>query len=62
MTDEQSPNSIKIRLFHQKDAEQIARLFHQTVREVNISDYSLLQVKAWAPDDIYFRDWINVCL
>ncbi|NJO27220.1 MAG: GNAT family N-acetyltransferase [Richelia sp. SL_2_1] len=61
MTDKQSPNSIKIRLFNQQDAEQIARLFHQTVREINISHYSLLQVKAWAPDDIYFRDWINVC-
>ncbi|WP_416350930.1 GNAT family N-acetyltransferase [Rivularia sp. UHCC 0363] len=56
-----SPISMKIRLFNKQDAEQIARLFHQTVREVNISNYSVNQVKAWAPDDIYFRDWINVC-
>ncbi|MBE9216560.1 GNAT family N-acetyltransferase [Plectonema cf. radiosum LEGE 06105] len=61
MTDHQSANLIKIRLFNQQDAEQIARLFHQTVREVNVRDYSVLQVKAWAPDDIYFRDWISVC-
>ncbi|MGB3649724.1 MAG: GNAT family N-acetyltransferase [Rivularia sp. (in: cyanobacteria)] len=52
---------IEIRLFDKQDAEQIARLFHQTIREVNINDYSLNQVKAWAPDDIYFRDWVSVC-
>ena len=54
-------NSIKIRLFNREDAEQIVRLFHQTIREVNISDYSVNQVKAWAPDDIYFKDWANIC-
>ncbi|MEO1186329.1 MAG: GNAT family N-acetyltransferase [Cyanobacteria bacterium J06636_27] len=48
-------------LFEKQDAEQIAKLFHQTVREVNINDYSLSQVKAWAPDDIYFRDWVSIC-
>ncbi len=55
------PSKMNIRLFNKQDAEQIARLFHQTVREVNICDYSLNQVKAWAPDDIYFRDWVTVC-
>ncbi|BAY83755.1 hypothetical protein NIES267_32460 [Calothrix parasitica NIES-267] len=54
-------NSIDIRLFQKQDAEQIAKLFHQTVRKVNINDYSINQVKAWAPDDIYFRDWVNLC-
>ncbi len=57
----QVPNSIVIRLFEKQDAEQIAILFHQTVREVNINNYSMNQVKAWAPDDIYFRDWVGVC-
>ncbi len=52
---------MNIRLFHQQDTEQISQLFHQTVREVNIKDYSINQVKAWAPDDIYFRDWVSVC-
>jgi len=55
------PNSIKIRLFNKQDTEQIAQLFHETVREINISDYSANQVTAWAPDDIYFRDWASVC-
>ncbi|BDA67389.1 hypothetical protein RIVM261_081500 [Rivularia sp. IAM M-261] len=53
---------MKIRLFQVQDAEQIARLFHDTVREVNICDYSLEQVEAWAPDNINFRDWAKACL
>lgn len=52
---------IKIRLFEPQDAEQVARLFHETVREVNIRDYSSSQVKVWAPDDLYFRNWVEVC-
>ena len=61
MFKDSSLNSIDIRLFQKQDAEQIAKLFHQTVREVNINDYSINQVKAWAPDDINFRDWVSVC-
>lgn len=52
---------ITIRLFKVEDAEPIARLFHQTVREVNVRDYSASQVRAWAPDDIHFRDWAKIC-
>jgi putative acetyltransferase len=52
----------KIRLFRSKDAAQIARLFHETVREINIRDYSSSQVQAWAPDDFDFRNWVEVCL
>ena len=52
---------MKVRLFYQQDADQIAHLFHETVREINIRDYSTNQVKAWAPDNIYFRDWAEVC-
>ncbi len=52
---------MKIRLFCRQDADQIAQLFHQTVREVNRRDYSSAQVKAWAPDDLYFRNWAEVC-
>lgn len=52
---------IKIRLFEAQDAEQIARLFYETVREINSRDYSSAQVRAWAPDNIYFRNWAEVC-
>jgi putative acetyltransferase len=48
---------VKIRLFEARDTQQIARLFHETVREVNIRDYSERQVRAWAPDEIDFQDW-----
>ena len=51
----------KIRLFTPQDADQIAQLFHHTVREINIRDYSSSQVSAWAPDDSHFRNWVEVC-
>ena len=50
-----------IRLFQPQDRDRVAQLFHDTVREVNIRDYSLAQVKAWAPDDLYFTDWTEDC-
>jgi putative acetyltransferase len=52
---------MEIRLFCPQDAEQIAQLFHETVREINIRDYSTNQVKSWAPDNLYFRNWSEVC-
>ncbi|MBR8836096.1 MAG: GNAT family N-acetyltransferase [Stigonema ocellatum SAG 48.90 = DSM 106950] len=51
---------MNIRLFDNQDGEQIARLFHETVREINIRDYSFSQVEAWAPDNIHFRNWEKV--
>jgi putative acetyltransferase len=53
--------TIEIRLFEARDTAQIAQLFHETVREINVRDYSSSQVSAWAPDDIYFRNWVEVC-
>ncbi|OUC12418.1 MAG: GNAT family N-acetyltransferase [Alkalinema sp. CACIAM 70d] len=50
-----------IRLFTPKDTEQIAQLFHDTVRTVNRPDYSLEQVQAWAPENLQFRNWAEVC-
>ncbi len=50
-----------IRLFEEQDAEKVAQLFHETVREVNICDYSNAQVEAWAPDNIHFRNWKKIC-
>ncbi len=52
---------MEVRLFQTQDAEQIARLFHETVREINVRDYSNSQVEAWAPEDIQFRNWVEVC-
>jgi putative acetyltransferase len=50
------------RRFEPGDADPIARLFHDTVRTVNLGDYTQAQVKAWAPDEIHFRDWGAACL
>ncbi|MBD3887154.1 GNAT family N-acetyltransferase [Phormidium tenue FACHB-886] len=52
---------MKIRLFEKQDAQQVAQLFHDIVRAINIRDYSSSQVEAWAPDDVQFRDWAQVC-
>lgn len=53
---------ISIRPFRKSDTEQIARLFHETVRNVNNKDYTEAQLRAWAPDDIHFKDWETSCL
>jgi UPF0176 protein len=50
-----------IRLFQPEDSDRIAQLFHDTIRNVNIADYSLAQVRAWAPDDLNFQDWQAEC-
>lgn len=50
-----------IRRFQESDTEDVARLFHETVRTVNAGDYSPEQLKAWAPDDIHFKDWKAAC-
>lgn len=52
---------MKIRRFQTSDANKIAQLFHDTIRNVNLGDYSEEQIKAWAPDDIHFRDWNAKC-
>ena len=51
-----------IRSFRSGDENRIAHLFHDTIREVNLGDYTAEQVKAWAPDDIHFKDWKSFCL
>ncbi|WP_236612377.1 GNAT family N-acetyltransferase [Picosynechococcus sp. NKBG15041c] len=50
-----------IRPFQPQDIPAIAQLFHDTVRTVNAQDYSSAQLQAWAPDDLYFRDWHARC-
>lgn len=52
---------MEIRLFKKQDTEQIAHLFYETVRAINIRDYSSEQVKSWAPKNIHFRDWEKIC-
>jgi len=53
---------MEIRLFRKSDAEQVAYLFRDTVRIVNRQDYSKEQIRAWAPDNVHFKDWKESCL
>ena len=39
-----------VRDYEAGDAEPICRLFYETVRAVNLRDYSPEQVRAWAPE------------
>ncbi len=39
-----------VRDYERGDAGPICRLFYETVRAVNLGDYSPEQVRAWAPD------------
>ncbi|MBV5259996.1 GNAT family N-acetyltransferase [Synechococcus moorigangaii CMS01] len=52
---------VTIRPFQARDVPAIAQLFHDTVHTVNAQDYSPAQLQAWAPDDLYFRDWETRC-
>jgi GNAT superfamily N-acetyltransferase len=40
---------VQVRDYKQSDAAAITRLFYETVRSINLQDYSLQQVEAWAP-------------
>jgi putative acetyltransferase len=40
---------MKIRPFRPSDAEGLAKLFHASVREAGLRDYSAEQVNAWSP-------------
>ncbi len=41
---------VAVRDYEPGDAGPICRLFYETVRTVNLGDYSPEQVRAWAPD------------
>jgi len=48
---------IKIREFRLGDEAVLRQLFYNTVRNINIRDYSQAQVEAWAPDDYDRLQW-----
>lgn len=50
---------MRIRNYHEKDTDEIIRLFHDTVHEVNIGDYSQSQVNAWAPENSDRHLWLT---
>lgn len=46
-----------VRYFKSEDSEALARLFFQTIREINIRDYTPTQVEAWAPENRDMEKW-----
>ena len=47
----------RIRAYEAGDASAIVRLFYETVRSVNLADYSDEQVRAWAPSVPDPNEW-----
>ena len=48
-----------VRKFQQGDEKALRAIFFNTIRNVNIKDYSEAQVEAWAPDDYDQNDWFK---
>ena len=46
-----------IRGFQVKDCEPLAQLFFNTIRTINLKDYTQEQVEAWAPDNRDMEQW-----
>jgi putative acetyltransferase len=49
---------VQIRPYRPEDAATVVTLFRDTIRRVNIRDYSPEQVLAWAPNEIA-QSWID---
>lgn len=48
---------MEIRQYKSDDVEQMARLFYETVHAINIKDYTLQQVNAWATGNVNLKEW-----
>ncbi|WP_404969888.1 GNAT family N-acetyltransferase [Vibrio campbellii] len=50
---------ITIRDFQEEDAPTLWALFYNTIRNINLRDYTEQQVKAWAPDEFDAQLWLK---
>lgn len=50
---------IIIRPYQPEDAATLWQLFFNTVRQINVRDYTQAQVEAWAEDKSDLTDWIE---
>lgn len=50
---------ITIRPYQAKDTATLWQLFFNTIRQINVQDYTQEQVEAWASKDINMKDWIE---
>jgi len=42
---------LKVRTYKEEDAQALANIYYNTIRHINIRDYSAEQINAWAPYD-----------
>ena len=50
--------TIFIRNYRLEDVKALMNIFYNTIHKVNIKDYSLEQVEAWAPkSNLKLEDW-----
>lgn len=49
--------TVRVRDYEERDAQEIVRLFYETVRSVNRADYSDEQIEAWASDVPDPQEW-----
>ena len=57
MDHESQKPALETRPYRDGDAEELWRLFHTTIRTVNLGDYTEAQVAVWAPDEIDDERW-----
>lgn len=50
-------SSLHLRAFRDGDLPAVIELFRDTIRRVNVRDYTPEQVRAWAPDEIDPTKW-----
>lgn len=48
---------MNLRMLRTEDFNELATLFHQSIRRISAKDYSEEQVKAWAPDERDLKEW-----
>jgi putative acetyltransferase len=48
---------MQLRAYRPDDVPALIRLFRDTIRTVNLRDYTPVQVRAWAPDEIDETRW-----
>ena len=51
------PTTFELRAAQDSDLPSIAQLFYDTIRNVNLSDYTPRQVAAWAPEVWTAQSW-----
>lgn len=51
---------IVIRAYKSSDAQDLAKIYYNTIHEVNVKDYSEIQLDAWAPkSSIEAESWLK---